>query len=113
MAPRTLAPTEAMSASASTTTPRRLPSMPPGAQQDHDYRRLRQLERAAAVEGRVTAAGRRDGPDPSGLPLSARHLEMKQDRTPHVLSYQPELAGRATDQPADGSRTDHQHPHQS
>jgi len=59
---------------------------------DHRRRRRKQWVAAAAVEGGVAEAGRRDRLADRGLPLPARHEQVEQDRAPAVLLHQPELA---------------------
>ena len=49
------------------------------------------------------------GLDASGLPLSAGHVEVEQDRAPAVLPHHPELARPAADQPPGRGRTDRRH----
>jgi hypothetical protein len=45
-----------------------------------------------AVEDQAARACRCNRIDPCGMPLSARHIEMEQDRAPHVLPHHTELA---------------------
>ena len=73
-----------------------------------DHGRLRRLQwsAGAAVESRAAEAGRRDRPDDLGLPLSARHLEVEQDRAPPVLPHHAELARPAAHQPCGRRRAD-------
>src|SRR6202035_3358851 len=72
-----------------------------------DHGRLRRLERLtwAASESGVAKARRRDQPHDQGPALSARHIEMEQDRTPPVLPYHAELARPAAHRPRYHHRT--------
>ena len=63
------------------------------------HRRLRRLQRraCAALEARTAKARRRYRARDPRPPLSARHIEVEQDRAPAVLSHHPELARPAAD----------------
>ena len=45
----------------------------------------------------------------TGLPLSARHIEVEQDRASTVLPHHPDLARQTLDQPRNSGRTDRLH----
>src|SRR5580693_2483707 len=61
--------------------------------------RLRRLKwcACAPLEARTAKAGRRDRARDPRPPLSARHIEMEQDRAPAVLPHHAELARPAAD----------------
>ena len=77
---------------------------------DH-HGRLRRFERGAgsAVESSVAGAGRRDGTDAPCPPLSARDVEMEQDRAPSILSHHTELARSSVDRSPRCRRIDRRH----
>ena len=77
----------------------------------HDHRRWRRLQRftSAALEVVAATTRRRNRPDHSGLPLSAGHFQVEQDRASHVLLHHPELARHASRQPLRRNRADRQH----
>jgi hypothetical protein len=60
---------------------------------------LRRLQRCAraALESRAAKARRRDGPRAARPSLSARNIEVEQDRAPPVLPHHPELAWTTVD----------------
>ena len=103
----TSARTPVASASASITTPPNSRSTPSGAGRgdgtrelpalrsayDHGGRRRLQRLTRAAVENRTAKTRRRDRTDHQRLPLSARHVEVEQDRASPVLSHHAKLAG--------------------
>src|SRR5271157_2538399 len=57
----------------------------------------RRAGRGAALEARTAKAGRPDRARDPRPPLSARHIEMEQDRAPVVLPHHAELARPAID----------------
>ena len=73
-----------------------------GNEPPHDHRRWRRLQwfTPAALELVAATIRRRNRPDHSGMPLSARHFQVKQDRASHVLFHHPELARHASRQTA-------------
>ena len=73
----------------------------PTAEPPDDHRGWRRFQRftRAAVQGRTAETGRRNRTDAAGLPLSAGHVEVEQDRAPPVLPHHPDLARQAADQP--------------
>src|SRR5262252_5294467 len=79
----------------------------------HHHGGLRRLEwrAGAAVESRTAKARRRDRPRDPRPPLSARHIEMEQDRAPTVLPHHAELAP-LTDRLALVKLIDRSHDHQ-
>ncbi len=62
--------------------------------------------RCAAVEGRTAEAGRRDWAADQGLPLSAGHVQVEQDRASTVLPHHAELARPTAHQSRGRRRTD-------
>src|SRR5271156_627560 len=77
----------------------------------HDHRRWRRLQwfTSAALEVVAATTRRRNRPDHSGLPLSAGHFQVEQDRASHVLLHHPELARHASRQPLRRNRADRQY----
>src|SRR5208337_3562641 len=75
-------------------------------QSSDDYRRWRRIQWLArsAMENRTAKVRRRDWSDHLRLPLSARHVEMEQDRASLVLSHHAELARQAPNEPLGGCR---------
>ena len=71
------------------------------------------MGREPAMEDQATGICRRERIDPRGVPLSSRHVEMEQDRAPLVLSHQPKLARKTTDQPFDRGRADRCNDHEN
>ena len=80
----------------------------PNAQRVDDHGGLRRLERRACapLEARTAKARRRDRPRDPRPPLSARHIEMEQDRAPAVLPHHAELARPAAHRSPCRRRTD-------
>jgi hypothetical protein len=66
----------------------------------------------ATVEGRTAKTCRRDRARDPRPPLSARHLEMEQNRAPAVLSPHPELARSAARRSPRRRRVDQRNHHQ-
>ena len=77
----------------------------------HDHRRWRRVQwfTSATLEVVAATTRRRNRPDHSGLPLSARHFQVEQDRASHVLLHHPELARHTSRQPLRRNRADRQH----
>ena len=77
----------------------------------HDHRRWRRLQwfTSATLEVVAATTRRRNRPDDSGLPLSAGHFQVEQDRASHVLLHHPELARHASRQPLRRNRADRPH----
>src|SRR6516164_7335107 len=79
----------------------------------NDYGQLRRIQRSAraAVEGRIAEVGRRNRADDPRPPLSARNVEMEQNRASAVLPHHAELALSPIDRPSGGRRTDRRDHH--
>ena len=77
----------------------------------HDHRRWRRLQwfTSATLEVVAATTRRRNRPDNSGLPLSAGHFQVEQDRASHVPLHHPELARHASRQPLRRNRADRPH----
>ena len=76
-----------------------------------DARRLERIS-PAGLEGRAGSTGRRDRPGDHRGPLSARHVEVEQNRASHVQLHHHELAGTAPHLLPGRGPTYRQHHHQ-
>src|SRR4051794_13750990 len=63
----------------------------------------------SALESVPSGTGRRTGPRPGGLPLSAGHEQVEQGRASPLQLHYAELAWPAAGQPRDGRQPDRQH----